>query len=210
LLEALDELGLAENTVLVYSSDNGYYLGEHTLGDKRSAYDESLRIPLLVRYPKRFPKGAARDEMVLNIDLAPTFLDLAGVAIPRQMQGRSWEPLLAGGNPPWRQSFLAEYFYEARFPGTPTLAAVRTADAKLIKYPGRPEWTELFDLARDPYETRNLVRDPAHAGLLARMNAELEARMKATEYRYPDYADKPGAPAAKAMGKKQGKAKKQR
>jgi arylsulfatase A-like enzyme len=209
LLTALDELGLANDTVVVFASDNGYYLGEHGLGDKRSAYDESLRIPLLVRYPKRFPKAATRDEMVLNIDLAPTFLELAGVSVPREMQGRSWAPLLTSRDAPWRQSFLAEYFYEARFPTTPTLVAVRTTNAKLIKYPGHEEWTELFDLAQDPYETKNLVRDPQHKALLARMTAEMEAQVKATNFHIPDYADKPGAPATKAEGKKQGKAKKQ-
>jgi arylsulfatase A-like enzyme len=147
--------------------------------------------------------------MVLNIDLAPTFLALAGVAVPREMQGRNWEPLLTGRSTQWRQSFLAEYFYEARFPTTPTLVAVRTTNAKLIKYPGHDEWTELFDLAQDPYETKNLVRDPKHQALLARMNAEFDAQVKATNYHVPDYADKPGAPAATADGKKQGKAKKQ-
>ena len=208
LLNALDELGIADDTIVVFTSDNGYYLGEHGLGDKRSAYDESLRIPLLVRYPRRFPKGAVRDEMVLNIDVAPTFLQLAGVPVPREMQGRSWVPLLTERNTPWRQSFLAEYFFEARYPSTPTIVAVRTTDAKLIKYPGHDEWTELFDLARDPYETKNLVRDPQHQTLLARMNAELEAQVKATNFHIPDYADKPGA-APNAEGRK-AKAKKQR
>ena len=207
LLQALDDLGLAQDTVVVFTSDNGYYLGEHGLGDKRSAYDESLRIPMVVRYPKQFAKGMTRDEMVLNIDIAPTFLDLAGVAIPREIQGRSWYPIVAGRNVPWRQSFLAEYFYEARFPSTPTLVAVRTTNAKLIKYPGHDEWTELFDLARDPYETRNLARDPQHRDLLARLSAEFDAQVKATGFVIPEYADKPGAPAPNADGKK--KAKKQ-
>jgi arylsulfatase A-like enzyme len=207
LLKALDELGLADDTVVVFTSDNGYYLGEHGLGDKRSAYDESLRIPMVVRYPRLFPKGATRDELVLNIDLAPTFLELAGVAIPSEIQGRSWQPLVTGRSASWRQSFLAEYFYEARFPTTPTLVAVRTADAKLIKYPGHEEWTELFDLARDPYETKNLARDAQHKALLTRMNAEFDAQVKATGYHIPEYADKPGAPAAPKDGKKKGKAK---
>jgi sialate O-acetylesterase len=96
LLDALDELGIAKDTVVVYSSDNGYYLGEHGLGDKRSLYEESLRIPMLVRYPRLFGKGRVVDEMVLNIDLAPTFLDLAGVPVPREMQGVSWKALAAG------------------------------------------------------------------------------------------------------------------
>ena len=115
VLDALDRLKLAENTVVVYASDNGFYLGEHTLADKRSGYDESLRIPLIVRYPKSGLKGVTRDDMVLNIDLAPTFLDLAGVAVPKDMHGKSWKPLLAKEAPkePFRASFFYEYFREA-------------------------------------------------------------------------------------------------
>lgn len=111
LLDALDQLGLAENTVVIYSRDNGYYLGEHGLGDKRSLYEESLRIPMLVRYPRLFGEGKVVDEMVLNLDLAPTLLDLAGMPVPPEMQGRSWKALAAGQKlADWRQSFLAEYF----------------------------------------------------------------------------------------------------
>ena len=203
LLATLDELGLAEDTVVVFSSDNGYYLGEHGLGDKRSAYDESLRIPMLVRYPRLIAKGITRDEMVLNIDLAPTIVDLAGVAVPREMQGRSWQPLFTGQSANWRQSFLAEYFWEANFPTTPSLVAVRTTTAKLIKYPGHDEWTELFDLAADPYETKNLVRDPSRRDLLEKMNAEFDRQAKATAYVIPSYAHNPAdAPTKKGRKKK--------
>ena len=206
LLGALDELGLADDTVVVFSSDNGYYLGEHGLGDKRSLYDESLRIPMLARYPRTFPKGRVVDEMVLNLDLAPTWLELAGLPAQPAMQGRSWRPLAEGRATPWRTAFLAQYFRENAFPTTPTMAGVRTATAKLIRYPGHDEWTELFDLAADPYETRNLARDPAHAALLARMNAEFERETKAVGYVIPEYADKPGEETArpkKAAKKKQ-------
>ncbi|MGL5017805.1 MAG: sulfatase family protein, partial [Luteolibacter sp.] len=182
LLDVLDDLKLSDNTVLVFTSDNGYYLGEHCLGDKRSAYEESLRIPMLFRYPKRFPQGAVRDEMVLNTDLAPTFLELAGIPVPAHMQGRSMVPLLTGKETEWRKSFLAEYFIEREYPNTPTFLAVRTTHAKLVKYPGHEEWTELFDLSKDPYETRNLVRDPAHAPLLAELNAEMERLSKELAY----------------------------
>jgi arylsulfatase A-like enzyme len=207
LLKALDDLGVADNTVVVFASDNGFYNGEHSLGDKRSAYDESLRVPMIVRCPKLFPKGKALDEMVLNIDLAPTFLELAGVAVPREMQGKSWVPLLTGKKTDWRQSFLAEYFYEQNFVGTPTLVALRATDAKLIKYPGHEEWTELFDLAKDPYEIKNLAGNPAHKDLLARMNAEFEKQAKATSYAVPENADKPGSVNERPNGKK-GKGKK--
>jgi arylsulfatase A-like enzyme len=204
LLQTLDELGLAADTVVIFSSDNGYYHGEHGLGDKRSAYEESLRIPLLVRYPRLITPGTTSDELVLNLDLAPTIVDLAGATVPRGMQGRSWRPLFDGrADPSWRQSFLAEYFWEANFPTTPTLVAVRTHTAKLIKYPGHDEWTELFDLARDPYETRNLARSPQHRDLLARMQAEFDRQVQATQFHIPAYAHKPGD-ALPAKKKKKG------
>jgi arylsulfatase A-like enzyme len=190
LMAVLDELKLADSTVVVFTSDNGFYHGEHCLGDKRSVYDESLRIPMLVRYPKLFPKGRTVDEMILNTDLAPTFLDLAGIAVPQEMQGRSWRPLLTGGRKDWRQSFLAEYFIEREYPNTPTLVAVRTESAKLVKYPGHDEWTELFDLKNDPYETNNLAKNPAQKELLAELSRELERQLQATGYVVPDYADK--------------------
>jgi len=196
LLGALDELGLADDTLIVFSSDNGYYLGEHGLGDKRSLYEESIRVPMLARYPRTFPRGRVVDEMVLNLDLAPTWLDLAGLPSNPGMQGRSWRPLAEGRPVDWRTTFLAQYFRENAFPTTPTTVAVRTATAKLIRYPGHDEWTELFDLSADPYETRNLARDPAHASLFARMNADFDREVKAVGYVIPDYADKPGeAPA---------------
>jgi arylsulfatase A-like enzyme len=207
LLKALDDFGVADDTVVVFCTDNGFYNGEHSLGDKRSAYDESLRIPMLVRCPKLFPKGKVRDEMVLNIDLAPTFLELAGVAAPREMQGKSWVPLLTGKRTDWRQSFLAEYFYERNFTGTPTLVAVRATDAKLIQYPGHDEWTELFDLIKDPYEVKNLASDPASKELLARMKTEFERQVKATSYAVPEQADKPGSVNERPNARK-GKAKK--
>ena len=190
LLETLDELNLRENTVLVFTSDNGYYLGEHCLGDKRSSYEESLRIPMLVSYPGIFPKGTVRDEMVLNCDIAPTFLELAGIPVPAHMQGRSMVPLLKGEDTEWRKSFLAEYFIEQEYPNTPTLLAVRTPNAKLVKYPGHEEWTELFDLSKDPYETRNLARDPEQAPLLAELGAEMERLSKELNYQIPQNADK--------------------
>ena len=193
LLDALDELGLADDTLVVYASDNGYYLGEHCLGDKRSIYEESLRIPMLARYPRLFGKGQVIDEMVLNIDLAPTLLDLAGVPVPRDIQGVSWKELAAGHHPAhWRQSFLAEYFYEDGGGNTPTLVGVRTANSKLVKYPGHPEWTEVFDLTVDPYEIKNLAADAAAVG---KLNAELEARLKDARYVVPANVDQPHPPA---------------
>jgi len=190
LLDTLDELKLSENTVLVFTSDNGFLLGEHCLGDKRAAYEESLRVPMLVRYPKQFPKGKVFDDMVLSVDVAPTFLDLAGIPVPRQMQGRSLLPLMHGDHTNGRKSFLAQYFIEKNYPNTPTFLTVRTDSAKLVKYPGHDEWTELFDLAIDPYEILNLAKDPAHGKLLTEMTAELDLQAKTLDYRVPESADK--------------------
>lgn len=190
LLDALDDLKLAEDTVVVYTSDNGYYLGDHGLGDKRSAYDESLRIPMLVRYPKLKLRGKVIDQMVLNIDVAPTFLTLAGLTPPEAMQGRSWKPLLEGQPVDWRKSWFYEYFYERPY-AVPTVLAVRTDTAKLIKYPGHDEWTEVFDLKADPFEKVNLAHDPAHAALRKQLEEEFERQQKAVEFRVPPYADEP-------------------
>lgn len=199
ILAALDQHGLAENTVVVYSSDNGYYLGEHGLGDKRSAYDESQRVPMLLRYPKLGVKGKVIDRMVLNIDLAPTWLELAGLPVPAEMQGRSWKPLLTGdaAKAPWRDAWFYSYFREGNYP-VPTVTAVRTDTAKLIKYPGHDEWTEVFDLKTDPFETKNLASIPAHAELRRQLEAEYEKQSKAVQYHVPDFADEKQQPARAA------------
>jgi arylsulfatase A-like enzyme len=193
LLDLLDELKLTEDTVVCFSSDNGYYLGEHGLGDKRSAYDEALRIPMLVRYPRLVAKGRTDDHLVLNVDPAATFLDLAGVPVPAEMHGRSWKPLLTGQTEvSWRDSFFYCYFFERGF-ATPTTTAIRTTSAKLIKYPGHDDWTEVFDLQADPYETKNLAADPTHAELRKSLEAEYERQSQAIGFRIPAFADVPPA-----------------
>lgn len=208
LLRLLDELKLADDTVFVFSSDNGYYLGEHNLGDKRTAYEESLRIPMLLRYPRAAKAGRTEDRMVLNIDPAATFLDLAGQPVPAAMHGRSWKPLIEGKADAWRDSFFYCYFFEKSF-GAPLTTAVRTTDAKLIKYPGHDEWTEVFDLKADPYEVKNLAQDPNYADLRKKLEAEYEKQAKAIDFKIPDYADKPGADGQEGAKKKAGKKKAQ-
>jgi arylsulfatase A-like enzyme len=196
LLDTLEEFGLAGNTIVIFASDNGYYFGEHGLGDKRSAYEESIRIPLLVRLPGPRPRGETGrvvDAMVLNIDLAPTLLDFAGIAIPRTMHGRSLRPLLEGRKTEWRQAFFYCYFFERNYPGTPTVTAVRTESAVLIKYPGHDDWTELFDLARDPYQLTNLFRNAGSADLRRQLEAEYDRQAQAIAFRIPDFADTPKA-----------------
>jgi arylsulfatase A-like enzyme len=207
LLRLLDELKLADDTVFVFSSDNGYYLGEHNLGDKRTAYDESLRIPMLLRYPRAAKAGRTEDRMVLNIDPAATFLNLAGQPVPAAMHGRSWKPLIEGKTEAaWRDSYFYCYFYEKGF-NAPLTTAVRTAEAKLIRYPGHDEWTEVFDLKADPYEIRNLANDPAYADLRKKLEAEYERQAKAIDFKIPDYADKPAADGQEGAKKKAGKKK---
>lgn len=175
LLALLDELELTQDTLVLFTSDNGMYFGEHGLRDKRTAYEESLRTPLVVRYPRRVAPGAVIDQLALNIDIAPTLLDFAGLAAPAEFRGRSLRPLLelregaAAPAPTWRDSFFYGYVAERGF-AAPTVTAVRTARHKLVTYPGHPEWTELFDLRSDPYELRNLAGDDK----LAELRGELE------------------------------------
>ena len=195
LLQLLDELQLSENTMVCFSSDNGYYLGEHKLGDKRSAYEESMRIPMLARFPRMVGKGRLEDRIVLNVDPAATFLDLAGVPVPAAMHGRSWKPLLEGkSDVRWRDGFFYCYFFERGF-NTPTITAVRTDTAKLIKYAGHEEWTEVFDLKADPYETKNLAKDPEHAALVQSLEKEYDKQAKAVAFRIPEFSDQPKADA---------------
>jgi arylsulfatase A-like enzyme len=189
VLDALDELKLAEDTVIVYTSDNGYYLGERGLGDKRALYEEGLRIPFLMRYPRLFPKGTLVDEMVINQDLAPTWLDLADLPAHPGMHGVSFKELARGNKPAsWRTSFLA--IYRKELGDTPTCHGVRTGNAKLIIYPDHPEWTEVYDLANDPYELNNL---PADGPLATRLKEELARQMEAVHF--TPRVKPPGQPA---------------
>lgn len=195
ILKTLDELGLTEDTMVIFAGDNGYYLGEHGLGDKRSAYEESLRIPLLLRYPRLGTGGKTIDAMALNIDLAPTLVDFAGLPAAPRIQGKSWRPLLTGAPAAdWRKAWFYCYFYERGF-STPMVTGVRTERAKLLRYPGHDEWTELFDIAADPYELKNLWSDPAAAGLRKELEAEYDRQAAAIAFRVPDYADSPAADA---------------
>jgi N-acetylglucosamine-6-sulfatase len=175
----LDELNLAENTLILYMGDNGYYLGEHGLGDKRTAYEESIRIPFIIRYPAAF-KPAVRDEMVLNLDAAATILDACGLQPTWNQHGASLLPLLGDspGSVPWRKSFLYQNYRDPAYPKvTFDVIAVRTVTHKYVENDDNPDWTQLFDLSADPGENQNLTSDPRAARVLAGMKAEL-ARLK--------------------------------
>jgi arylsulfatase A-like enzyme len=187
LLDALDERGLADDTVVVYTSDQGFFLGDHGWFDKRFMYEESLRMPFLVRYPRLVEPGSSTDAIALNVDVAQTLLELAGVEPSAPMQGRSLVPLLRGERPPdWRASLY--YRYWMHLDGSHGVWAhrgVRTRHHKLVHYYGqaleqpgtrdeaRPEEWELFDLDADPFELHSLHDDPDHATLLSELRAEL-------------------------------------
>jgi arylsulfatase A-like enzyme len=163
LLAFLDESGLADNTVVIYSSDQGFYLGDHGWYDKRWMYEESLRMPLVVRWPGVVEAGSENSDLVQNLDFAQTFLEMAGLAAPADMQGHSLVPLLRGTKPAdWRDAIYYQYF---EYPGPHMVRrhyGVRTDRYKLIYYYEIDEW-ELFDLVSDPNELRNVYDDPANA-----------------------------------------------
>jgi len=172
LLAWLDENDLAKNTIVIYTSDQGFFLGEHNFFDKRFMYEESLRMPFLVRWPGRVKPGAVSRGMILNVDFAPTLLAAAGVGVPADMQGRSFVPLLEGRAPKdWRTSMYYRYYH----PGHHNVAAhygVRDERYKLIYFNKLDQW-ELYDLRKDPREMRNVYDDPAHQGVAKRLKAEL-------------------------------------
>lgn len=159
IMESLRERGLLESTLLVFTSDNGFQFGEHGLIDKRTMYEASIRVPLLAHCPALIPPGSRSDELVTNADLAPTFLELAGIAAPQTMHGRSIVPLLRGEDVELRDAFLYEYFWERSFPQTPTVLGIRTKTHKFMRYHGIWDKYELYDLASDPHETCNLLGD---------------------------------------------------
>ncbi len=159
--EWLKENGLAENTIVMLMGDNGFMFGEHGLIDKRNAYEESMRVPLLAMGPG-FEKGKVVEEVVANLDIAPTILEIAGIERPEQFQGRSFTKLGSGAelDEPWNNEFAYEYFWEYDFPQTPTTFAVRTDKYKLIQYHGIWDREELYDMVNDSTEMNNLADDP--------------------------------------------------
>ncbi|RZO73806.1 MAG: DUF4976 domain-containing protein [Limisphaerales bacterium] len=173
LMHWLDESGESENTLVLYMGDNGFLFGEHGLIDKRNAYEESMRIPLMVKFPGVVSKGLKVPSMVANIDIAPTLLDVAGVRIPEHMDGRSFSPMLKGKNTPWRQYLLYEYFWERNYPQTPTTHSLRGDRFKYIRYHGIWDKDELYDLESDPDELQNLIREPQHQSRIKDMNRVL-------------------------------------
>lgn len=173
ILKLLEERGELDNTVILYLGDNGFLFGEKGLIDKRNAYDASVRIPMLMRYPREVKGGQTLTEVVANIDVAPTMLDFAGVEIPEHMDGRSMKPLVTGASDEWRDYLLYEYYWERNYPHTPTTHAVLGERYKYIRYHGIWDVDELFDLEKDPEERINLINDPAYADKVAELNERL-------------------------------------
>ena len=203
LLDYLDEAGLRENTVVVYTSDQGFFLGDHGWYDKRFMYEESLKMPYIMRYPAAIAAGSVNGDMVLNVDFAPTFLELAGLPVPDHMQGRSFAPMLRGEtHGDWRQAMYYRYWMHKAQHNVYAHYGIRSHRYKLIYYYAdaldqagaineryTPEW-ELFDLEADPFELHNVVGDPAYREIVAELKAELH-RLQAElgDERYPDDRD---------------------
>ena len=188
VLDALDKRGIADDTLVIHVGDNGFMQGEHGILNKRLAYEESLRIPMLVRYPRRIPAGRTPGEMALNIDVFPTILEYCGVKAPEPVAGRSLVPILEGKKVDWRK----EFFYECDEPTfllsrtgkpMPHVVAVRTERYKTIVYDTVPSDTnELYDLEKDPREMRNVWSNPAYAEIRTKMSQLVFDTMKQVEY----------------------------
>lgn len=178
LLGELERLGVADNTIVVYTSDNGFFLGEHGWYDKRFMYEQSIRVPLIVRYPRGVKGGSVSEHIVLNVDFAPTLLDMAGVEIPSDMHGRSFKRILFGGAiSDWRTAMYYRYYEYPKPHRVLPHYGVRTERYKLIHYPTTGEW-ELFDLKQDPYEMRNVYGEPAYSNTVVELRELLHRLAK--------------------------------
>ncbi|MHB1023305.1 MAG: sulfatase family protein [Acidobacteriaceae bacterium] len=196
ILGALEGGGHLDDTAILLSSDHGFFLGEWHMYDKRFMHEPSIRVPMSIRYPRMIAPGTFVDKMALNLDIAPTMLELAGIEVPKEMQGHSLVPFLKGGHPhDWRTAWLYEYYEYPGFEQVLPNRGVRTDRYKYIHYYEAPEEFELYDLVEDPEEKNNLYWDPRYKDLLHQMQAKLEELRKETNdtYVYPFH------PAAKKV-----------
>ena len=180
VFEALTDTKMLDNTAMMFTSDNGFFMGEWQAFDKRFMHEPSIRVPMLIRYPKLAKPGSVCDKMVLNVDIAPTLLDLAGVKIPKEMQGRSMVPLLRGDEKDWRKDWLYEYY---EYPGPHSVKkhrGVRTERYKYIHYYEEPQEYELYDLQKDPEEKENLYGKKGYEDVTKQLQARLEELRKET------------------------------
>ncbi|WP_066965838.1 sulfatase [Microbulbifer sp. Q7] len=167
IVRELEKAGVADNTIIMFMGDNGYFLGERQLAGKWLLYENSIRVPFFVYDPRR--KGMDVDKMVLNIDVAPTILELAGIDVPELMQGESVRPLMDGKLSGWRTEFLGEHLMNTDW--IPKTEGVRTEQYKYLRYPQHPGYQELYDLKQDPLEAQNLASMPEHRETLAMLSA---------------------------------------
>ncbi|NND68675.1 MAG: sulfatase [Halioglobus sp.] len=193
IMSHLEAAGKQGETVVVFTSDNGYLLGEHGRGDKRLFYEESIRVPWLVHYPALITPGTVRSEAVLNVDFLPSMLDIAGVEVPPHVQGRSFVPLFTGADAGWRTHWVYEYFNEAEFMHLPTHLAVVDGRYKYVTFPEGPGLFHhftgedlLYDLQQDPYELHNIASAPDQAQRIAVMNERLREFARETQLRFFD------------------------
>ena len=166
VLDNLDKQNLSKSTTVFYTTDNGFTLGEHGLIDKRQMYEESIRIPLLAYAPGVIEPGKKYSEMILNLDFAPTILEIAGMKKPKDMDGTSFLPLIKNEKVDWRKSFVYEYYWERAFPHTPTVFGLRTDQYAYMTYYGIWDKDELYDLKNDPHEMHNLIDLPAYQDMI--------------------------------------------
>ncbi|MGY8693532.1 MAG: sulfatase family protein [Verrucomicrobiia bacterium] len=186
VLGYLDEAGLAENTLVIYMGDNGFHLGEHGFYDKRDAYEPSIRVPMLARAPGLFEGGSVVSPMVQNIDIASTVMDAMGVSMPdnlgqaRQMDGKSFLPLLEGREISWRDHILYEYHWEWNFPATPTLFSIRTDRYKYVYHHGTWDIDAFYDLEEDPIERHNLIEVPGYQKMIGELRDQMFEELEAS------------------------------
>jgi len=222
LLAYLEAEGELDNTIIVYTSDQGMYIGEHGLFDKRLGFEEALRMPFIIRYPKEIKAGQRLDNIVNNVDFAETFLDYAGAPVPEKMQGYSFRPILKGKKPLYDRKCSFYAFYSS---GCPDHYGIRTKDYKLLKYIGKDKKVgyDLFDLKNDPFETTNLADNDTYKGKFDELNVLLSQEIKAIDISeeylpgtedwklFVDYGDNlQGKKQNKANPKKKNKNKKQK
>lgn len=183
ILVALERKGILNDTMVVFTSDHGYFYGEHGLNaERRLAYEETIRIPLVVRYPPLAVAGSTPPEMALSLDVAPTLLEAAGLRPGAEIQGRSLLPVLKKEAREWRESFLIEYFTDTVYPRIRNMGyvAARTARHKYIRYRELQGMDELYDLEKDPYEETNIIDDPDARDTLRQMRVILQSLIEQT------------------------------
>lgn len=180
VLKYLDDNGLAESTLVIYMGDNGFSFGEHGLIDKRHFYEESAKVPFLIRCPELFGGGLRPKPMIQNIDVAPTVMEVAGLQSPQHFHGKSILPLLQGKEVVWRDKIFYEYYWEFDFPQTPTMHGVRTDRYKLIRYHGIWDTNEFYDLQEDPHEMNNLIASPEHQTIIEELTASIYDWLEST------------------------------